>query len=178
MTMPDEMLRLVRAPDGSIVPDITGKLPGPELWIACSREALAQSEALIHQTFGADTALPAHADAMIESALVRHLISKLSLARKAGGVVCGFAKVQAALQQGEAQMLMEASDAGVADGQKLRHKAHVQKIPVMALLTRSELGKPFGRAETVHAALRDKAFYAEILKETRRLAGFRKQDVL
>ena len=39
----ESFLRFVEAPDGTVVPDIEGKLPGRGLWLTVSRAALEQA---------------------------------------------------------------------------------------------------------------------------------------
>lgn len=167
------MLRLVLAPDGRRVVDFSGKLPGEALWIAATREALAEAS-------GGDASLLER----VEAGLVRRIQDRIALARKAGLAVCGFAKVEQVIKASGGRsdprslLLLEASDAGASDGAKLLRYAEKYGIPVASPLTREELGKPFGREAIVHLALQREEFAAEILKETRRLAGFRKKDAL
>ena len=40
---PEGLLRFVRAPDGSVVPDVKGKLPGGGVWVTCPRQLVGQA---------------------------------------------------------------------------------------------------------------------------------------
>ncbi len=38
---PEAMIRFVRGPDGTVVPDLRGKLPGRGAWVSAKRETVA-----------------------------------------------------------------------------------------------------------------------------------------
>src|SRR4249919_4212010 len=113
----NELIRFVVAPTGDVIPDLKRKLPGRGLWVRASRRTVA--EAVRRNQFSkgfkrnvrAAATLPADTDTL----LVRSATEALAMAAKAGQVVSGFAKVEGALQQGEAKALIHASD-GAADG--------------------------------------------------------------
>ncbi len=172
------MLRLVRAPDGRIVPDMAGDLPGAALEIAASRAALETSGEAVAETFGPDAYLPDDLAAMVEKKLVARIQNWISLARKSGDAVCGFAKVEEGMRTRRGVLVLQAHDAGKADAAKMLEKAEKCGAEVAVLLSRAELGKPFARAEAVHVLLQESHFSAEIIKEMRRLAGFRQEDAL
>lgn len=172
------MLRLVRAPDGRVVADIAGTLPGAGVLIAPRREVLLQAWAAVAEALGEECILPDTLPEMVERALVARIQNWIALARRGGGAVCGFAKVEEGLRGDGFRLLLEAADAGASDSAKLLTWVEKSGAVASRLLTRAELGKPFGRAEAVHVLLQDAAFGAEILKELRRLAGFRQEDTL
>lgn len=173
-----EMLRLVLAPDGRVVPDVRGCLPGQALWVEASAEALGRCLDAVHQAFGANVVCAEGMAALVEAALVKHIQNCIALARRSSAAVAGFAKVEELLKTGRASLLIEAVDAGAADKTKLEKLAGYHHIPVVRALTREEMGIPMGKEASVHIALRNDALAAEIIKEMRRLAGFRKQDAL
>lgn len=168
------MLRLVLAPDGRVVPDLAENLPGASLSVEATKEALEQCAPAVAEALGSQARLPGNLMAMVESGLVKRIIERIALARKGGYAVCGFAKVEQGLREGGKKLLLEAADGGEADRLKLEKLAAYQGIPVVGGLRRDELGKPFGRAEAVHVLLQESRINAEILKDLRRLAGFRK----
>ena len=82
-------------------------------------------------------------------------MAALSLARKAGTAVSGFAKVEAALQKGSVVALIHAAgtdgdSAGKLDGAGRRRQPG---MPVIGFYTGEELDLAFGRPNVVHAAL-------------------------
>lgn len=168
------MLRLVLAPDGRVVPDLAENLPGASLTVEASREALEGCALAMEEAFGSQARLPDNLPGMVEAGLVKRLQERIALARKGGNAVCGFAKVEQGLREGGEKLLLEALDGGDADRRKLDKLASYRHIRMVVGLNRAELGKPFGRAEAVHVLLQEPRIVAEILKDLRRLAGFRK----
>ena len=156
-----ELMRFVVAPDGAIVPDLAGKLPGRGAWITATREALAaalRTNAFGRAFRGKGTAAPDLAD-RVERLLERSVVESLSLANKAGQVVLGFAKVEAALQEGRLAALVHAR-AAAADGVgKLesalaRGERAGKPAPVRVRgLSGEQLDLALGRSNVVHAGL-------------------------
>ena len=167
------LLRFVVGPDGDVVPDVAGRLPGRGLWLTPRRDIVktAVSKGLFAKAAKAPAQAPADLDRRVEALLVRRSVELLGLARRAGQAVAGFTKVEAALRAGKAAVLVEASD-GAADGRgKLSRLA--SELPVANLLTAAELAEAFGREHAVHAALSRGRLAQGFLAEQARLAGFR-----
>src|SRR5712672_3472770 len=105
-----ELIRFVVSPQGEVVPDLKRKLPGRGLWVAASRQTVAEAVRRNHFSRGfkreirAQATLPADTEAL----LVRSATEALAMAAKAGQVVAGFSKVEGALQQGDAKALIQA----------------------------------------------------------------------
>ena len=163
----DELIRFVVSPQGEVIPDLKRKLPGRGLWISASRKVVA--EAVRRHQFGKGfrrdvRVAPALADDT-EVLLVRSVVEALAMAAKAGQVVSGFTKVEAALgqRQGRAAVaaLIHASD-GAADGirkldaltrEKEGNRGDSAQIPIFTALTSLELDLALDRANVIHAAL-------------------------
>ena len=110
-------------------------------------------------------------DQRVEALLARRDLDLIGLARRAGIAVCGFAKVEAALNAGKGAVLIAAVDGG-ADGRgKLRARA--PGLPVVEVLTSAELGSAFGRESAVHALLKAGPLAEAFVAAAARLAGFR-----
>jgi predicted RNA-binding protein YlxR (DUF448 family) len=162
-----ELIRFVVAPSGEVIPDLKRKLPGRGLWVSASRQTLAEAvrrhqfskgfkrEVRVSPTLPADT----------EALLVSSAIDALAIAAKAGQVISGFAKVEAALttRQGHRPIaaLIHASD-GAEDGIRKLDAAARQnppihaksaEFPTIAVLTSAELDLALGRSNVIHAAL-------------------------
>ncbi len=168
-----ELIRFVVGPDGRIHPDVAERLPGRGLWTLARRDIVAR--AVKKRLFGRAARMAVEVDEdldrRVEGLLVRRAIDLIGLARRAGLAVCGFAKVEAALNAGKAAVLVAASDGG-ADGRgKLRARA--PGLPVVAVLTSAELGAAFGRESAVHAILGAGPLAEAFLAVAGRLAGFR-----
>jgi len=97
--------------------------------------------------------------------LVRSVIEALAMAAKAGQVISGFSKVEAALEQRQApnsvKALIHASD-GAADGirkldaivrQNAGNGDESREFPVVRALTSAQLDLALGRSNVIHAAL-------------------------
>jgi hypothetical protein len=91
----------------------------------------------------------------IEDLLERAALEMLSLANKAGRVVTGFAKVEAALAAGGVAALLHAADAGQDGVRKI--EAAVRRTGaapvVISTFAGARLDLALGRANVVHAAL-------------------------
>ena len=167
----DELIRFVVSPQGEVVPDLKRKLPGRGLWVSASRQAVAEAARRNHfgKGFKRDVRATATLAADTETLLVRSVVEALAMAAKAGQVVSGFSKVEAALAQRQAQAsilaLIHAGD-GAADGiRKLDAIARQntgknagngdesREFPVITALTSEQLDLALGRSNVVHAAL-------------------------
>ncbi len=85
-------------------------------------------------------------------------LGRLGLARKAGAVVAGFAKVEAAISAKRLAALMIAADAAPDGERKMlnalyRRFGAVAPLPVFRLFQAAELGLAIGRPDVIHAAV-------------------------
>jgi uncharacterized protein len=172
-----ELVRFVVSPEGAIVPDIAGRLPGRGLWLTARRDIVAT--AVAKRLFGRAARRPVIVDDVladrVEALLVARCRDLIGLARRAGEAAMGFVKVERMLAAGVAGLLLGASD-GARDGRgKLRARA--PDLPERACLTASELGAAFGRDWAVHAALREGRLAEVLAQELDRLEGFRGNDL-
>jgi uncharacterized protein len=168
-----EMVRCVVGPDGSIVPDVAAALPGRGLWLTARRDIVVQ--AIKKRAFDRAAKRPVKvADDLadvIESLLAVRCRDAIGLARRSGRAVAGFEKVAHAVRNGEAGLLLMASD-GAENGRK-KMAGLAREIAVAAMLTAEELGAAFGREHIVHAAVGPGALAERLRLDGARLAGFR-----
>ena len=159
----DDLIRFVAAPDGTVVPDLKRNLPGRGVWVTATRQAVA--EAVKKKAFGRGLKAEAKADGtlpdMVEGLLARQAREAVSLANKAGLVVSGFDKVEAAIGRGPVRFVIHASDAA-ADGVRKLSQAVKRRFGESAAvemtlrgLNFEELGLALGRSHVIHAALLD-----------------------
>ncbi len=175
---PERMVRFVAGPDDVVVPDVAHKLPGRGCWVTAERAAIAKAceKGLFSKSFKASVKCPPDLAGQVELLLVKRCIEHLGLARRAGGAIIGHAQVEVAFRarDGRIAALVEASDSGPADREKLMKYARIQgEIPVIGCLGSAEIGLAFGRESVVHAALTSGALAARFLVEAGRLGGFR-----
>lgn len=172
------MIRFVLAPDGTVTPDLAARLPGRGMWLSADVGSIktACARNLFAKAARARAVVPADLAETVERLLARRCVETLSLARRAGEAVTGFEKVRAALEKGEAAVLVEALD-GAADGRRklrqARARADRSAVEPVTCLTAGEIGEAFGRERAVHVALRAGGLAGKLMREAERLEGFR-----
>ncbi|MGH7039593.1 MAG: RNA-binding protein [Stellaceae bacterium] len=167
------LLRFVVGPDGAIVADVAGRLPGRGLWLTPRRDIVEQAVAkrLFARAARRPVAVPPGLADRIEALLAERCRELIGLARRAGGAVGGFEKVREAVAGGQVGFLLFALD-GAPDARR-KLGALGRGLSLARVLTAAELGAAFGRDHVVHAALRSGPLGARILAEAVRIAGFR-----
>jgi len=185
----DELIRFVVAPSGEVVADLKRKLPGRGLWVSASRSAVAEAVRRHHFTrgFKRDVRVAATLAADTEALLERFAVEALGVAAKAGQVTSGFAKVADALERqahGPVRALIHASD-GAADGirklnalamQNKRIDGKPAEIPLVNVLTSSQLDLALGRSNVIHAALLAGPASETFLSRSQLLVRYRMAD--
>jgi predicted RNA-binding protein YlxR (DUF448 family) len=169
----EQLIRFVAAPDGSVVPDLKGKLPGRGVWVTARMDAVA--DAVHKKAFARTLKQPVTAAAdladLVGRLLRRDALQALSLANKAGTVIAGSAKIEGAASRGFAALL-HASGASEAGVEKLERAVRSRRrdgpvIPSIRLFTADELSLSLGREHVIHAALVAGAPSGNFLKRAR-----------
>jgi predicted RNA-binding protein YlxR (DUF448 family) len=171
------LLRFVRSPEGVLVADPAGRLPGRGAWLTADREALARAcgKKLFARAFRAPVTVPEGLPAAVEAMLARRVVDALGIARKAGLAVAGFDAVHARLKAGRAVgALIEAADGAEQGRARLRPLAG--DAPRIDCLTGAELGLAFGREIVIHAVLDSGGATENVVREHHRLSGFRRHE--
>ena len=173
----DALIRFVRGPDGTVVPDLLGKLPGRGAWVTARREIL--SDGLEKNVFSRAFKAPSTPmDGLLEEVerqLLKRCKGLLGMAKKGGLAVLGFDQVRAYIRKDEPGWLLEASD-GAEDGRNKVHflaKAIYEDVKVAGALSSAELGVAFGREHVIHALLEQGSLSDAFSIAYRRLIGFR-----
>jgi len=154
----DGLIRFVVAPDGAVVPDLRRRLPGRGVWVTASAAnvATAEKKKLLSRAFEGPAHVVPGLAGRVDALFVSGVIAALSMARKAGGVVSGFAKVEGALREGKAVALIHAAEAA-ADGSAkldaLARRGNGGELPVIRSFTGAQLDLAFGGSNVIHAAL-------------------------
>lgn len=167
------LVRFVVGPEGTLVADVAGRLPGRGLWIHADRDSVATAVARNLFAKSARRAVKV-ADGLadsVEEMLAQRGVDLLGMARRAGQTVAGFEKVRAWLNAGRVELLLAAAD-GAADG-RAKLRALAGEAAVLEVLRADELAAAFGRGRVVHVAIAAGALAAKIEVELTRLAGFR-----
>ena len=183
---PALLLRFVAAPDGRIVPDIAGKLPGRGVWLTATRATVLQAvrqKAFARSLKREVTADVALAD-LVGDLMLKSIVASLAMANKAGLVFSGFSKVERTLERGPAFALLHALD-GAEDGkrkldQKFVHILREAGVPeveraarTVRFLTSQELSLAIGRTNVVHAGLLVGGASTTFLSQADRLLRYR-----
>ncbi len=167
----DELVRFVLGPDGVVVPDVAETLPGRGLWLTARRDIVdaACAKGLFAKAARRHTEAPADLADRVEALLAQRCLETLGLARRSGQVAVGSEKVRATLKAGKAAVLVAA---GAAGGTTRLH-ALAPHLPLVTLLSGTELGSALGRDPLAYAALAPGRLAERLLREASRLAGFR-----
>lgn len=169
----DDMVRFVVGPDGMVVPDVEGKLPGRGLWITAERALI--DKAVAKNRFKAAGGQAPDGLAEMTAALVRQkLLSLIGMARRTGDLLAGFDVIDRAVSKGERiVLLIEASD-GAADGRRkmmARLGTREEPIPVFDGFDRAALSRAVGKENATHLAVKRSRLTEKIRLEMTRLAG-------
>jgi predicted RNA-binding protein YlxR (DUF448 family) len=164
-----ELIRLVLAPDGQVLPDVRAKAPGRGAWIGVTRaeleDAIAKGRlrgALARAFKTGDIAIPADLPERIADALQKAALDRLGLEARAGNVVIGSERIEAAARSGKLALLFHADDAGADGNRKLdqawRVGSDAEGSSMRGLVLpvgRSILSLALGRENVVHGGLTD-----------------------
>ncbi|MFP5329591.1 MAG: DUF448 domain-containing protein [Alphaproteobacteria bacterium] len=170
------MIRLALGPDGTVAPDIRARAPGRGAWISVSRDELEAAatdgklKAALQRAFKTkDVEVPTDLADRTAQALRQAALDRLGMEARAGNLINGADKVEAAARAGKVHLLVHAADAG-EDGrrkldQALRAGGSSQSGPrgVIFPEERSILSMALGRENVVHVALIDPAAAARVL---------------
>lgn len=166
------LIRFVVGPEGRIVPDLAGKLPGRGLYVSADRAALekASKKGLFSRAAKQPVQVPDGLPDLLEQMLARRVVDLISLARRSGEAIAGYEKVKAKLQMEDASVLLQAEDGSGRGKSKLSTPYGGRYI---GWLTADELGAAFGRQTVIHAALGSGGLVPRIVEEAMRLKGLR-----
>ena len=167
------LIRFVVGPEGSVVPDVLGRLPGRGFYVVAERAAIdkAAAKGLFSRAARQPVKSPEGLSDMIEAQLLRRVVDLMSMSRKAGGAVTGYEKVKEWLMKDRAAVLVQASDGSERGKTKLRPPGDGDTL--ISCLSAGELGLAFGRERAIHAALAAGGLTTRVVEEAARLAGLR-----
>lgn len=156
-----KMMRFVLSPGNEVVYDIHNNLPGRGVWI--ERDILKVKEALkkkaFQRGFKEDISESSSLLEMIDYIFMREFCQSLSLANKAGMLIPGFTKVEAALMNKSVAALIHAKDAAEDGCRKLNNYARnrfgnkFDQFPIIEVFSREELDRLLNRFQVTHIAV-------------------------
>jgi predicted RNA-binding protein YlxR (DUF448 family) len=171
-----QLIRFVVDPEGKIVPDVDGSLPGRGLWLSADRDMIdkAVSKGLFAKAARGNVKAGADLADRVEDLLRRRCLNHLGLSRRAGLVAAGAEKVRAQISTGRTAVLIEASDGSPQESRKI--SALAPNALIVSAFTGAELGAALGRDSVVHVALLPGALTETLLRDASRYEGVRREN--
>ncbi len=176
-----ELLRFALDPEGHAVADLKARLPGRGVWLVCARDVVekAATGGVFSKAFRQPVKTAENLTELVDSLLQRDALQRLSLANKAGLVVCGFDKVGKELRGDSEAYVLHASDAALSGRAKLdrlaggRANGLQPEVAVLDSFNAEQLSLALGRANVVHAALKQGGPRDKFINAVARLERFR-----
>jgi predicted RNA-binding protein YlxR (DUF448 family) len=178
---PEQLIRFVVAPDGTLVADLARRLPGRGVWVTADRTSIAKAAKVnaFARSLKRAVKVPPDIIETTEKLLARRALDALALANKAGLVTTGFAQVEALLAEPRILALVHGADAAPGGREKLDRKyraiatAAGRDTVIVDWLTIDEISLAIGRLNVVHAGLTNGGAGQRFLGEARRLQRYR-----
>jgi uncharacterized protein len=182
----DELIRLALSPEGEVAPDVRARAPGRGAWIGVTRAELdaanakGKLRAALQRAFKtSDVHLPTNLAERIEHALRKTALDRLGMEARAGNLVNGADRVEAAARAGKVHLLLHALDAS-EDGRKRMDQAWRvgggADRGVIFPEGRTMLSLALGRENVVHVALTDPAAASRVQHAIARWRAFTGPD--
>lgn len=167
-----DLVRLVAGPDGVVVIDYKGNLPGRGSYVcpkeSCIREAFSRKQ--LQRAFkGARTEGVEEFLNHLRKKVLERVLSMLSISRKAGKVVDGREAVEKGMEKGKIILLLLAQDLSAGSMKQITEKCLRRGIKYYICLSKDEIGDFLGKGERVAVGITDKSFSALMEKEFCRL---------
>ncbi|UNE54569.1 RNA-binding protein [Bartonella machadoae] len=177
----ETLIRFVIGPNNQIVPDLKSNLPGRGVWISACHSAIeaAIKQNAFKKSFKTDVEVSPNLAHIVDTLLLKTALSNLSMARKAGAVVMGATKVDAAIRSGQALLVLHAKETKEDGKRKIAQAIHTiqqqtnRKIKTISLFTSDEMRVAFGANPVMHAALLDTKAATGFLKTIHKLLAYR-----
>lgn len=178
---PELFIRFVRGPDGAVVPDLRGRLPGRGAWVTAAKAAVAEAvkRRSFKRAFKTDVEVSPGLAETIDGLMEKDALQALSLANKAGLVVAGATKVEGSIGPTVPAALVSASD-GSADGVRKMEAAirrllgdDADSIARIRDFRSGQLDLALGRTNVIHAAVAAGSAGDAFVARARRLRRYR-----
>ena len=182
----DELIRLALGPDGTVAPDVRARAPGRGAWIGVSRSELDEAnakgklKAALQRAFKTNAlTVPADLGERTEAALRQTALDRLGMEARAGNLVNGSDRIEAAARSGKVHLLLHAADAGEDGNRSLDQAWRVGGGGQWSMTEgmifpepRTILSLALGRENVVHAALTDPAAASRVRHALARWLAF------
>jgi uncharacterized protein len=174
-----ELIRFALGPDDVIVPDVDAKAPGRGVWVSLSQKAVEEAarKNAFARALKTKVLVPPELALIARRRLEERLLGALGLARKAGQLITGATKVEAAVSAQEVTALITASDAAEKGRDKmlalLRSHDPQGSVAHFEFVSSDQLDLALGLENVIHAALVAGAAADAALARAKRLARYR-----
>jgi predicted RNA-binding protein YlxR (DUF448 family) len=178
----DELIRLALSPEGEVAPDVRARAPGRGAWIGVTRQELDAANAkgrlkgALQRAFKTnDVKVPADLGDHTAAALRQAALDRLGMEARAGNLVNGAERVEAAARTGKVHFLIHAADAGEDGCKRLDQAWRVgggEPRGVIFPENRTILSLALGRENVVHLALTDPAAASRVRHALERWRAF------
>jgi predicted RNA-binding protein YlxR (DUF448 family) len=171
------LLRFAIDLDGTVFPDPSAIAPGRGVWVSANRASvdLAVKRNGFARSVKGPVKPAANLSSLAEAALAKRCLDLLGMAKRSGGILVGFEKVEDSIRSKAPAWRIEASD-GADDGRgkldRLTAGLH-GAIPVCGCFSAEELGVALGRDRVIHGLLSQGRLAEKWSAEIDRLRGFR-----
>ncbi len=183
---PKDLIRFVAGPDGQVVPDIKGNLPGRGVWVTSTKSLVTQAVAKSAFARGLKAKVKVAPDLpdLVESLLLESALGALGFARKAGECLTGSGKTDSAIRSGKAIAVLHAED-GAEDGfRKLSQAVFAveqeggPEIKIWRVFSSVQLNMALGATNVIHAALTEGGAARNCLRRVTQLSKYREMEPL
>ena len=178
----EELIRLALGPDGVVAPDVRARAPGRGAWIGVSRAELDEANAkgklraALQRAFKTNAVeVPSNLGGRTEHALKKTALDRLGMEARAGNLINGADKIEAAARAGKVHLLLHAVDAS-EDGRRRMDQAWRvgggEREGLIFPDGRTILSMALGRENVVHVALTDPAAASRVHRALARWRAF------
>ncbi|EJF80815.1 hypothetical protein MCO_00047 [Bartonella sp. DB5-6] len=177
----ETLIRFVIGPNNQIVPDLKATLPGRGVWVSAHHSVIeaAIKQKAFNKSFKTDVEVVPDLAHLVDTLLLKSALSSLSMARKAGAIVMGATKVDAAIRSGQAILVLHAKETTEEGKRKIAQAIYTMQqhtnrnIKIISLFTSDEMRVAFGANPVMHAALLDTKAAEGFLKTIHKLLAYR-----
>jgi predicted RNA-binding protein YlxR (DUF448 family) len=180
----EELIRLALGPDSVVAPDVRARAPGRGAWIGVNRRELdavgGKLKGALQRAFKTQAVeVPADLGERTSQALRQATLDRLGMEARAGNLITGSDRVEAAARSGKVHLLIHAADAGEDGNRALDQAWRVGGGDPQGLVFpegRTILSMALGRENVVHIALTDRAAASRVRHALARWLAFTDPD--
>ena len=176
-TRQEDLLRLVRSPDGAVVVDHPRRLGGRGAYVCSALTCFGRAlrPALLRKSLGGPVAQPDISlfAEQVRDRLERRVIGLLAAAGRARKAAVGSSETRSAIDNGTGALVVVASDVSPRVRHSLEEAARRASIELLEFGDRQRLGDAFARSEVGAVAVTEAGLAAAIRHEIELLDGLR-----